>query len=100
MSAPLARPARVRLEALAASTGIHPAFLRRLVSLGLLDAESGERGELLFQRSAALRVARIQRLHADLSLNYSAIGLVLDLLDRIDRLEAELRRSSTRIRGG
>jgi hypothetical protein len=90
----------VRLEALAASAGIHPAFLRRLVSLGLLDAESGERGELLFATSAALRVARIQRLHADLSLNYSAIGLVLDLLDRIDRLEAELRRSSTTTRGG
>jgi chaperone modulatory protein CbpM len=100
MSAPLARPARVRLEVLAASAGIHPAFLRRLVSLGLLDAESGERGELLFPTSAALRVARIQRLHTDLSLNYSAIGLVLDLLDRIDRLEAELRRSSMRIRGG
>ena len=100
MSAPLARPARLRLEALAASAGIHPAFLRRLVSLGLLDAEWGERGELLFPISAARRVARIQRLHTDLSLNYSAIGLVLDLLDRIDRLEAELRRSSMRTRGG
>ena len=100
MSAPLARPARLRLEALAASAGIHPAFLRRLVALGLVDAETGERGELLFATSAVHRVARIQRLHADLSLNYSAIGLVLDLLDRIDRLEAELRRSSATIRGG
>jgi hypothetical protein len=100
MTAPLARPAGLRLEALAASAGIHPMFLRRLVSLGLVDAESGERGELLFPPSAVLRVARIQRLHADLSLNYSAIGLVLDLLDRIDRLEAELRRSSTTTRGG
>ena len=29
-------------------------------------------------------VARMQRLRAGLSLNYAAIGLVLDLLDRID----------------
>ena len=100
MSAPLARPARLRLEALAGSAGVHPVFVRRLVSLGLLDAESGPRGELLFATSAVHRVARIQRLHADLSLNYSSIGLVLDLLDRIDRLEAELRRSSPTMRGG
>jgi hypothetical protein len=37
------------------------------------------------------RLARIQRLHATLSLNYAAIGLVLDLLDRIDVLEARVR---------
>ncbi|HEY8556739.1 MAG TPA: chaperone modulator CbpM, partial [Actinomycetes bacterium] len=36
-------------------------------------------------------VARIQRLRTGLSLNYAAIGLVLDLLDRIDVLERDLR---------
>jgi hypothetical protein len=37
------------------------------------------------------RVARIQRLHDALPLNYAAIGLVLDLLDRIDVLEGQVR---------
>jgi hypothetical protein len=37
-------------------------------------------------------IARIQRLRATLSLNYAAVGLVLDLLDRITELEAALRR--------
>jgi chaperone modulatory protein CbpM len=32
-------------------------------------------------------VARIRRLRADLSLNYAALGLVMDLLDRIRQLE-------------
>jgi hypothetical protein len=36
-------------------------------------------------------VARVQRLHFGLSLNYAAIGLVLDLLDRIDELERRER---------
>jgi hypothetical protein len=36
-------------------------------------------------------LARIQRLRSGLSLNYAAIGLVLDLLDRIDVLEAQVR---------
>jgi hypothetical protein len=32
-------------------------------------------------------MARIQRLHNGLNLNYSALGLVIDLLDRIEQLE-------------
>jgi hypothetical protein len=39
-------------------------------------------------------VARIQRLHTGLPLNYAAIGLVMDLLERVDRLEAQLRASA------
>jgi hypothetical protein len=36
-------------------------------------------------------VARIQRLRNGLGLNYAAIGLVLDLLDRIEELEMDSR---------
>ena len=36
-------------------------------------------------------VARVQRLRAGFALNYAAIGLVTDLLDRIAALEAALR---------
>jgi len=35
-------------------------------------------------------------LRAGLSLNYAAIGLVLDLLDRIDELEEASRRTGSR----
>jgi hypothetical protein len=40
-----------------------------------------------------LTVARIQRLRAGLELNYAALGLVLDLLERIAELEATRRRT-------
>jgi chaperone modulatory protein CbpM len=88
---PLARPPRLSLDGFAGSAGLHPDLVRRLVKLGLLRATRDGAGELWFTRAELVTVARIQRLRAGLSLNYAAIGLVLDLLDRIDVLERDLR---------
>ena len=88
---PLARPPRLSLDGLADSAGLHPELVRRLVRLGLLQATRDDAGELWFTRADVVTLARIQRLRAGLSLNYAAIGLVLDLLDRIDVLERDLR---------
>ena len=88
---PLARPWRLSLDGFAASAGLHPELVRRLVKLGLLQATRDRAGELWFTRAELVTVARIQRLRTGLSLNYAAIGLVLDLLDRIDVLERDLR---------
>jgi chaperone modulatory protein CbpM len=88
---PSGHPNRLGLEALARGSGIHPDLLRRFVALSLLDADRDTAGRLWFSSTAPAAVARIQRLHAGLPLNYAAIGLVIDLLDRIDRLEAALR---------
>ncbi|HEX4094400.1 MAG TPA: chaperone modulator CbpM, partial [Trebonia sp.] len=48
-------------------------------------------GQLWFSRSELAALARVQRLRAGFSLNYAAVGLVADLLDRIAVLEAALR---------
>ena len=88
---PMARPWRLSLDGFAASAGLHPEFVRRLVTLGLLQATRDGVGELWFTHADLVTLARIQRLRAGLSLNYAAIGLVLDLLDRIDVLERALR---------
>jgi chaperone modulatory protein CbpM len=88
---PLARPPRLSLDGFAASAGLHPELVRRLVKLGLIQATRDGAGELWFTRAELITVARIQRLRTGLSLNYAAIGLVLDLLDRIDVLERDLR---------
>jgi chaperone modulatory protein CbpM len=87
----LVRPARLSLEGFARASGLHPDLVVRFVQLGLLDATRDARGQLLFAPSELRRAERIQRLRAGLSLNYAALGLVLDLLDRIDHLEAALR---------
>ena len=81
------------LETFADGAGLHPELVRRLVALGLLTAERGAAGELWFPPDELARAARIQRLRAGFSLNYAAVGLVMDLLDRIDELNAVLRGS-------
>lgn len=87
----LIRPVRLNLEAFARATGTHPELIRRLVALGLLDADRDAAGELWFAPSQVAAMGRVQRLRAGFGLNYAAIGLVCDLLDRIAVLEAALR---------
>lgn len=88
----ITRPARLSLDDFARRAGLHPQLVERFVALGLLDAARDAHGELWFHPAALVTIARVQRLHAGLSLNYAAIGLVLDLLDRIDELENIVRK--------
>jgi chaperone modulatory protein CbpM len=90
------RAARLSLEEFALMSGLHPDLVRRLVTLGLIDADRDTAGELWFSRGDLAAAARIQRLRAGLALNYAAIGLVADLLDRIAVLEAALRGQAVR----
>ena len=96
MSYPLTRPIRFALEDFARLAGEHPDLLRRFVALGLLEATTDATGELWFSPPQLGRVARLQRLRAGFALNYAALGLVMDLLDRIAVLEAERRRFAGR----
>lgn len=85
---------RLATEELARRSGLHPDLLRRFVALGLLRATRDAGGRLWFPPSQLAAVARIQRLRSGLSLNYAALGLVIELLDQIRALEDELRRRS------
>jgi DNA-binding transcriptional MerR regulator len=98
MTAPryvLARRPGIQLDVFATRCGLHPDMVLRLVALGLLTCQQDARGEPWFEPSALVTVARIQRLRTGLGLNYAAIGLVLDLLDRIEELESASRRRRT-----
>src|SRR3954447_1901064 len=87
---------RLTLRAFCRASGLHPELVGRLVRLGLLDATPDAAGQPVFAPDQVARAARIGRLRSQLSLNYAAIGLVLDLLDRIDVLEARPRRANAR----
>jgi chaperone modulatory protein CbpM len=87
---------RLTLDAFARRAGLHPDLVRRLVTLGLLDADADPSGELHFGPGALARVARIERLRAGFGLNYAGIGVVIDLLDRIAELEAADRHAGLR----
>ncbi len=87
----LMRPLRFDLESFARATGLHPELVRRLVSLGVLDAERDAYGDLWFTGAQLTAADRVRRLRAGLPLNYASLGLVCDLLDRIAVLEAATR---------
>ena len=80
-------PPRLDLEMVADASRVHPELVQRFVELGLVPARQDGSGRLWFTPAAPELVRRIVRLHADLSLNYAAVALVIDLLARIDALE-------------
>ena len=97
------------LQSFAAAAGLHPEFVVRLVNLGLIEASPGAApgpgaspppgpgqgaatDELWFSPAQLAVAARIQRLRSGLALNYAALGVVIDLLDRVTELEGALRK--------
>jgi hypothetical protein len=62
---------------------VHPDLMARFVRLGLVEAGAPDAGA---------RLARAVRLRRDLGLSYAGAILACQLLDRIDELEARLRR--------
>jgi hypothetical protein len=99
MSYALARPFWLGIDAYSRATGVHPELIRRLVRLGLLEVTQDAEGTLWFEPAQVVTMGRIQRLRAGLSLNYAALGLVMDLLDRIAVLESTPTRVTTRFGG-
>ena len=61
------------------------------MALGLIDPVETT-PEPLFEVTTILRIRRILRLHQDLGVNWAGIGLVLDLLGKIEELEWEIER--------
>jgi chaperone modulatory protein CbpM len=96
MSYALVRAARLSLDEFAQLSGLQPDLIRRLVALGLIEGHRDAAGALWISRRELVAVARMQRLRAGFVLNYAAIGLVTDLLDRIAALEAALRAAQRR----
>jgi chaperone modulatory protein CbpM len=99
MTYALSRPLRLSFDTYAGLTGVHPELIRRMAALGLLELYRDAEGNLWFDPSAVATMARIRRLRAGLNINYAALGLVLDLLDRIDQLEQSRQREPSRLRG-
>ena len=89
---------RLDLETFSRAAGMHPELIRRLVALGLLEPEPGPGppGTLWFGPTQLREVARIRRLRAGLGLNYAAVGVVLQLLDRVAVLERQAHRPAAR----
>ena len=63
-----------------------------LVEEGILEPSGPEPAQWRFAAAQLRRAARALRLQRDLEINLGAVGLVLDLLDEVEQLRAEVGR--------
>ena len=74
-------------------------LVERLVEEGIIEPSRREGGTLYFPRSSTRRTQVVLRLRSDLGVNMAGAALAVELLERIERLEARLRVINT-LRGG
>ena len=72
-------------EELAVAAGIRPTMLARLIRLGVVEPDRPDTGQ--FTAATLARVRRMLRLHAQLGVNFTGAAVILDLLERLHRLE-------------
>ena len=72
-------------EELAIAAGVRPTILARLIRLGVIEPVRPESAE--FTADTLARVRRMLRLHAQLGVNFTGAAIILDLLERLRRLE-------------
>ena len=80
------RPPRelLRLEDVASRANVHPEVLHRFIDLGLIQPADAPTTGIMFDPEAVHRIRVIQRLRCDLGINLQGIGVILDLLDRLN----------------
>jgi chaperone modulatory protein CbpM len=83
---------RVTLDGLAARTKLHPALIERFVEYGLIEPAERVGSHMLFDVDCVARVSKIERLRRHLGANLASVGVILDLLDQVDRLQQEIER--------
>lgn len=80
------------LDEFAAACGTEPEVVRVLVDEGLVRPVV-DRPAWRFGGEELARVRRIRRLQRDFEANLQSVAVMLDLLDEIERLRAQLRRA-------
>jgi len=76
----------ISLQELSRMCSCRIAVARRLLDIGLLESLTPD-GLPTFEQGAVIRARKALRLKHDLNLNFDAVALVMELLDRIDELE-------------
>jgi chaperone modulatory protein CbpM len=79
------------LEELCGICGISPDFVKGLLEEDIITMQVGRQGECLFDLKALHRIQTLLRLQRDLDVNVAGAALVLDLMDEVEALRAEMR---------
>lgn len=85
------------LDAVADTVGARRSLIFRLAQQGLIETAEGPTGEPLLPRHVVVQLRRMKRLHRDLGVNYAAAAIIIELVERIDRLNREVAQLSDRL---
>ena len=72
-------------------TGVHPSRLCELIDFGFLSPATTHEGALLFRSRDVYRLRKLERLARDFELPLHGVGIIVELLERIDCLETKVR---------
>ena len=78
------------VEELCLACNVEANWITELVEHGVIEAIGQVSAEWRFTSLTIVRIAKAKRLERDLNLNVSGLAVVLDLLDEIDDLRAQL----------
>lgn len=87
--------AEITLAELTRSCRVHAEWVMELVEEGVIEPVRPGGPHWRFAATTVVRIQKAQRLQRDLGVNLPGVALALELLDRIDALEARLRAAST-----
>ena len=76
-------------EEVALRCGVEVAYVERLYRLGIVSRHPEH--EMYFPPDVTVTIRKIVRLRADLGVNEEGAAVIMDLLERIEALERELR---------
>ncbi|MBC7288291.1 MAG: MerR family transcriptional regulator [Armatimonadetes bacterium] len=80
--------------------GVHPQTLRSYERLGFVRPYRTQRGQRLYSEADLDRVRQVRRLIEELGVNLAGVEVILNLLDRIEKLQAEVEALKRRIEHG
>jgi chaperone modulatory protein CbpM len=71
-------------------TCVEPATVAELMDMGWIDPVRTGADDYLFRSRDVLRIRKLLRLCRDLEVSHAAGSIIVDLLERVERLEREL----------
>jgi chaperone modulatory protein CbpM len=77
------------LHEIALRCGVEQRFIEQLVEFGIIESQAPDAGS--YSSEVTLRVQRCVRLQRDLGVNLEGTAVIIEVLERIESLEHELR---------
>jgi chaperone modulatory protein CbpM len=87
----LEEDSEVTLAQLCEACAVHAEAIEAMMEEGIVAPTSGELRKWRFTRSSVVRVRTVLRMQRDLNVNLAGAALALDLLERIEALQARLQ---------